>query len=355
MNIVTPAVLPPSCASALVPADLAIDVIRNSSLSWSAATGGPTSYDVYFGTSTNPGLVANVTTLNYTPAVMVANTTYYWKIVPKNDNGDAIGCVEQSFTTGAQLQYCTSVPTSNDNSGITQVVLGSTTLAIPDVTYQDNTATTVSINQGAELNTQITFATGFTYGTNIWIDFNDNGSFDDSGELVYSGTSLATNPTTLDATFTLSMTADLGAHRMRIGTADSGQAIPNPCYSGTFGVTLDFTVQVNPLPTDTPNYVNLQFPGSATILAGESTIVYAQVYEPGLTDVEPGISGQAAGIEAWIGISPEGADASSNPNTWTTWIPATHNAGAIGNNDEYQATIGSTLAEVLIVMLHVSD
>jgi hypothetical protein len=39
-----------------------------------------------------------------------------------------------------------------------------------------------------------------------------------------------------------------------------------------------------------------------------------------------------------------GADASSNPNTWTTWIPATHNAGQVSNNDEYQATIGATLS-----------
>uniref|UniRef100_UPI00054EF91B GEVED domain-containing protein n=1 Tax=Flavobacterium filum TaxID=370974 RepID=UPI00054EF91B len=336
-------VLPPNCATGLVPADTATNVFRNASLSWSAATGSPSSYDVYFGTSSNPGFVANVTSLSYTPAVMAANTTYYWKIVPKNDNGDAVGCLEQSFTTGADLLYCASVPTSNDASGITQVVLGSTSVTIPDVTYQNNTATVVSVNQGAELNTQITFATGFTYDTNIWIDFNDNGSFADSGELVYTGVSLSTNPTTLNATFTMPMTAALGAHRMRIGTADSGQVPPNPCYSGSFGVTLDFTVQVNPMPTDTPDYVNLQFPGSATILAGEFTTVYAQVYEGGLTDVEPGFSGQAAGIEAWIGISPLGADASSNPNTWTTWIPATHNAGAIGNNDEYQANIGSSL------------
>ncbi|UPQ80769.1 GEVED domain-containing protein [Flavobacterium azooxidireducens] len=334
-------VLPPNCATALIPGDLATNVIRNSSISWSAATGGPTSYDVYFGTSSNPSLVANVTALSYTPAVMAANTTYYWKIVPKNNNGDAVGCVEQSFTTGSDLNYCASVPTSNDALGITQVVLGTTTVSIPDVTYQNNTATVVSVNQGATLNTQITFATGFTYDTNIWIDFNDNGSFADAGELVYTGVSLSANPTTLNATFTIPMSATLGAHRMRIGTADSGQVPPNPCYSDSYGVTLDFTVQVNPMPTDTPDYVNLQFPGSATILLGESATVYARVYEGGLTNTT---SGQAPGIEAWIGISPIGADASSNPNTWTTWVPATFNVETDGNNnDEYQATIGSTL------------
>ena len=330
-------VLPPDCATGLIPADLATNVVRNSSFTWSAATGSPTSYDVYLGTSTNPSFVANVTSLSYTPSVMSANTTYYWKVVPKNNNGDAVGCVEQSFATGTTILYCPSVPTSNDASGITQVVLGSTSVTIPDVMYQDNTATTVSVNQGAELNTQITFATGYTYNTNIWIDFNDNGSFTDSGELVFSGESLATNPTTFNASFTMPMSAALGAHRMRIGTADSGQLIPNPCYSGSFGVTLDFTVQVNAMPTDTPDWVNLQWPYSATILAGNSETIYARVYEGGLTDTT---SGQAAGIEAWIGISPIGSD--SNPNTWSTWIPATFNV-EVGNNDEYQANIGSTL------------
>src|SRR5690606_15007407 len=42
------------------------------------------------------------------------------------------------------------------------------------------------------------------------------------------------------------------------------------------------------------------------------------------------------------GISPAGSN--TNPNTWTTWIPATFNVETDGgNNDEYQATIGSTL------------
>ncbi|MEZ4985133.1 MAG: hypothetical protein R2795_08885 [Saprospiraceae bacterium] len=38
--------------------------------------------------------------------------------------------------------------------------------------------------------------------------------------------------------------APLGNHRMRLGTADFGQDTPNPCFSGTFGVTIDFTVNV---------------------------------------------------------------------------------------------------------------
>ncbi|WP_309640728.1 GEVED domain-containing protein [Flavobacterium sp.] len=333
-------VLPPNCATALVPANAATNVIRNSSFTWSAATGSPTSYDVYFGTSTNPPLVNNTTGLTYTPATMAANTTYFWKIVAKNANGDAIGCLEQSFATGSTITYCTSVPSSNDGLGITAVVLGATNFTIPDVTYQDNSASPVSFVQNGSSNVQITFATGFTYDSHVWIDFNDDGDFLDSGEKVYTGVSTAANPTTLNASFTMPLSAPVGAHKMRIGTADAGQATPNPCYSGTFGVTLDFIVNVLAMPTDTPDYVNLQFPAATTILAGNSATVYARVFEGGLTDTT---SGQAPGIEAWIGISPAGSN--SNPNTWTTWVPATFNVETDGNNnDEYQATIGSSLA-----------
>lgn len=97
-----------------------------------------------------------------------------------------------------------------------------------------------------------------------------------------------------------------------------------------------FTTEAQP--TDTVDYANLQWPPTATIAQGGNTTVYGRVYEPGLTDTT---SGQAPGVLAWVGISPVGDN--SNPNTWTTWIPATFNVEA-GNDDEYQAVIGAALA-----------
>ncbi|GGD16705.1 T9SS type A sorting domain-containing protein [Flavobacterium orientale] len=94
--------------------------------------------------------------------------------------------------------------------------------------------------------------------------------------------------------------------------------------------------------TDAPDYVSLQWPPVLNIAQGGSGTVYGQVYEAGLTDVAPNIVGQAPGITAWVGISPVGQN--TNPNTWTTWVPATWNSGHVSNNDEYEATIGATLA-----------
>lgn len=93
----------PNCASNLSPVDGATGVSTFTNLSWVSLGGGiPTGYDVYFGTAPNPPLVSSNQAANtYNPGALAVSTTYYWRIVPKNANGDAIGCVDASFTTDA--------------------------------------------------------------------------------------------------------------------------------------------------------------------------------------------------------------------------------------------------------------
>ncbi len=90
--------------------------------------------------------------------------------------------------------------------------------------------------------------------------------------------------------------------------------------------------------TDQPDWCNIQFPHTPdTIQLGESYTVYARVNEPGITDSP----GQGAGITAWIGYN----TANNNPDGgagWT-WVPATWNLAVTGNNDEYQADLGTAI------------
>lgn len=109
------------------------------------------------------------------------------------------------------------------------------------------------------------------------------------------------------------------------------------------GVDIDFHVDnfnVSAItPTDTADWVNLQWPGTASILPGGSFTAYAHIYEPGTTDA----AGQGSNVEAWIGVSATDATTTTDfiSSDWT-WIPATYNTD-VGNNDEYQATLGSSL------------
>lgn len=104
-------------------------------------------------------------------------------------------------------------------------------------------------------------------------------------------------------------------------------------WDGTTNVSGVLTV-TDPIPDPDFNWVNLQFPGSATIEPGENLDVFAQAYIEGVT----GQPTPAPGVTAWIGYS----NTNSNPSTWTNWFPATFNAPS-GNNDEYVANLGQYL------------
>ena len=59
---------------------------------------GATSYDVYFGTSSTPPFVTNVTGTSYSPAALQPGTVYYWNIVARNGGVTATSSTF-SFTT----------------------------------------------------------------------------------------------------------------------------------------------------------------------------------------------------------------------------------------------------------------
>ncbi|MFV0571921.1 MAG: gliding motility-associated C-terminal domain-containing protein [Xanthomarina gelatinilytica] len=96
---------PPSCSNLLSPTNGETGVAITANLSWQAATGIPTGYTLSVGTT--PGGTEIVDNLNvglstsYDLPELEYSTTYYVTITPFNDNGPAVGCVEQSFTTGA--------------------------------------------------------------------------------------------------------------------------------------------------------------------------------------------------------------------------------------------------------------
>ena len=82
----------------LSPANGATGTSLTPALIWNAAAGA-SSYDVYFGASSNPPLAANTVLTSYSPGTLNANTTYFWQIVAKNSAGSAPSALF-SFSTG---------------------------------------------------------------------------------------------------------------------------------------------------------------------------------------------------------------------------------------------------------------
>ncbi len=94
----------PNCNSVLTaPSNGTVDVNENDDLNWSPATIFVTGYIISMGTS--PGgtdVLDNIDVgdvLTYDPGLLDFDTTYYVTIIPYNDNGSAVGCNEESFTT----------------------------------------------------------------------------------------------------------------------------------------------------------------------------------------------------------------------------------------------------------------
>jgi hypothetical protein len=100
----------PAPATLIYPNDGSTGISQTPPLTW-VTSSGSISYDVYFGTSPNPPFVTNVTGSSYTPAALASNTTYYWKVIARNNVGSASSAV-QSFTTFNSSCTFTATPPS---------------------------------------------------------------------------------------------------------------------------------------------------------------------------------------------------------------------------------------------------
>jgi O-glycosyl hydrolase len=89
---------PPATPTSPYPANGATGVSTSPTLTWTAS--GASTYDLRFGTTTPPPLVATVTNPTYSVTSLAASTTYYWQIVARNNNGATTGPV-WSFITAA--------------------------------------------------------------------------------------------------------------------------------------------------------------------------------------------------------------------------------------------------------------
>lgn len=89
------------------PANAAINVSANTTLSWASAPGA-SSYNVYFGTTSPGASQGNQTATTFNPGALQPNTTYYWRIDSVNGSNVVTGNV-WSFTT-AQAKATNPTP-----------------------------------------------------------------------------------------------------------------------------------------------------------------------------------------------------------------------------------------------------
>ena len=102
--------LAPSVPAGPTPAAGATGVSLTAPIAWTVSTNA-TQYDVAFGTTNPPAIVAsNQTVTTYQPAARTAGTKYYWQIVAKGAGGSTSGAI-WSFTTTAAAPSAPASPT----------------------------------------------------------------------------------------------------------------------------------------------------------------------------------------------------------------------------------------------------
>ena len=217
---------------------------NTTNLSWTASTDNAvvTGYDVYKGTT----LLGTTSTTTYAVTGLTASTAYTFSVIAK----DAVGNVSTSsnivnVTTLANvLAYCTSKGNSVTSEKIGKVVFGTISNTTTGGTGYEN-FTNISTNATRGTAYTITITPSWTStrrkeGYAVWIDYNGDGDFADTGEKVWSKAASTTSP--VSGTFTIPATATIGATRMRVSMKYN--AIPTMCETFTSGQVEDYTVNI---------------------------------------------------------------------------------------------------------------
>jgi hypothetical protein len=106
----------------------------------------------------------------------------------------------------------------------------------------------------------------------IFIDFNQNSSFADAGELVYSSSTSISGAHTETGTITIPSTALTGTTGVRVITSEQNTAITDPCLSYPWGETEDYLISIQPSTactgTPAPGNTVADASGSCTLVSG---------------------------------------------------------------------------------------
>ncbi|WP_254712470.1 reprolysin-like metallopeptidase [Polaribacter pectinis] len=239
------------------PADAATNVGMFDDLTWNLDTNA-SNYDVQvasdngFSTIVSSG---NVTTNSYTLSGLSGNTTYYWRVKPKNSCGEGTFSNAFSFTT-ITPSYCESNFTDEigGSEHITNVTFNTINNNSGNNTvdgYEDFTTINTNVKRGESHQVSVTLDTaGFQDHVYVFIDWNQDYVFNKTDERYDLGTELADVGT---RTFNISVPNDavFGATTMRVVIEydDPSDGFGDgPCdtdHLTEWGETEDYTVVVD--------------------------------------------------------------------------------------------------------------
>ncbi|MGD9491749.1 MAG: GEVED domain-containing protein [Bacteroidales bacterium] len=247
--------------------------------------------------------IAGATSSTYTATQNAA--TYYRCLVTCTNSSLFAYSTAVYVTLNPPLScYCVNTNTVNTSYYISNFTATGTntinnTTGFSTNGYGDYTAMSVTQMQNSSVSFSIT-ETGGTMTFGIWVDWNDNGNFSDSGEEMFT----CSYNSTISGSFTVPITAAAGCHRMRVVGNELGTAAA--CTGSNYTECEDYEICVTALPNC-----------SGTPIGGTTTASSTACGHTGAISVTG--STQASGLTyQWY----------SSPTGGAPWTPITGATGA---------------------------
>jgi hypothetical protein len=218
----------------------------STNLSWSGATDNVavTGYDVYQGAS----LIGSTASTSYTVTSLSPSTTYTFSIRAKDAAGNvssSSNSVNVTTLAGSTVSYCSASANNTADERIGNVKFGTiNNTSTGTAGYENFTSISTNVTRGTSYTISITpvwTSTVYSEAYAVYIDYNGDGDFTDSGELAWSKTGSTTSPAT--GSITIPSTAVLGSTRMRVMMQYS--SVPSSsCGTYTYGQVEDYTLNI---------------------------------------------------------------------------------------------------------------
>ncbi|SEB50435.1 Por secretion system C-terminal sorting domain-containing protein [Tenacibaculum sp. MAR_2009_124] len=219
------------------------NITQNSvTISWSSASDniGVVGYDVY----RNGAKITTISGTTFTVSGLSPSTTYSFYVKAKDAANNISGNsnTESIKTLSNAITYCNSKGNNSSYEYIDYVSFGGVSNSSGDDNgYKDYTSSVGYLSYG---NNSIILSAGFSGSSylefwKVWIDFNRNGTFEASEEVVSDSSTSSSN---LNYTINIASSVPQGQTRMRVSMKwDSAQT---SCESFSYGEVEDYSVMI---------------------------------------------------------------------------------------------------------------
>ncbi|SNR15647.1 endonuclease [Tenacibaculum jejuense] len=267
----------PDTQAPTIPTGLTASNISETSLnlSWNASTDNEavTGYEIYRGTTK----ITTVTALSYNVTNLNPDTAYGFSIRALDAAGNISSASNivnvTTLPTTPVFTYCNSKGSNVNYEYIDNIAIGGiVNSTAANAGYGDFTNLVGNLSYGS--NTIVVSAgfvsSSYTEYWSVWIDLNQNGTFESNEQLVSGSSSSSGN---LSYTFTIPTSAKSGNTRMRVSM--KWNEVPTACETFGYGEVEDYTVNIGTSARTAEILTNLEIDGE---LGNEKPVFDAKVY-----------------------------------------------------------------------------